>query len=130
MTKKVAYKQIVEHVNEKSPSILTRFESITSVSKTYYNPKLPKTSDINEFLKRKPRYEFNIYLKSKGVTALPLHHFIFDNLKDANKIYGHYMKLWIDEQIEPYRKLVQSGKILTEEQLQKCEEIQNLYKGD
>lgn len=130
MTKKVAYKQIVEHVNEKSPSILTRFESITSINKTYYNPDLPKTLDVNEFLKRKPRYEFSIYLKSKGVTALPLHHFIFDELQDANKLYGHYMKLWIDELIEPYRKIVQSGRALTEAQLQRCEEIQNLYKDD
>ena len=130
MAKKVAYKQTIEHVNEKSPSPLMRFESITNLSKTYYNPNLPKTTDINEFLKRAVRYQFTVFLKSNGVVALPLHTFIYDDLKQAKKMHSHYMKAWIDEQIEPYRKLVQKGKTLTEEQLRKCEEIQNLYKDD
>lgn len=130
MVKRVAYKQVIEHVNEKSPLALTRFESITPLNSTRYNPDLPKTDDINEFLKRKLRYEFKIYLKSQGVTALPLHRFIFDSKALADKMYSYYMRAWIDEQIEPYRKLVKKGKTLTPAQLQKCEEIQNLYKDD
>ena len=40
------------------------------------------------------------------------------------------MCIWIDEQLEPYRKLVAKGKMLTPFQIEKCQAIQDLLPED
>lgn len=119
-----AHNQQVEHVNE-YPLDLSNLSSVKQVSKTYYNPKLPPAYTVEELLKRKPRYEFSVYLK-KVKYAEPVHHFIFDEEIDATKAYKHYMCTMIDEKIEPYRKIIEDGGKLTDAQLNECAKIQAL----
>lgn len=121
-------KQSIEHVNE-FPSDLSKINKVQSVIKTYQNDKLPKTDNIDEFLKRKPRYEFNVFLKTTEHRN-PSHRFIFDNESDAIKAYKQCISIMIDELIEPYRNIVKSGKQLTEKQIIECKRIQDMLPED
>lgn len=123
----VAWKQVLDHVNE-FPSGLSNIDKVQDIIKTYSNDSLPKTDNIEEFLQRKPRYEFNVFIKLNKYRK-PAHHFIFDNEEDAKKAHRKCMCIMINELIEPYRKLVAAGKKLTEQQLAECEKIQNLLPG-
>lgn len=120
----IAWKQVIEHVNE-FPSNLSGIDKVQTVIATYYDKTLPKTNDINEFLKRKCRYEFNVFLKIKQY-RYPAHHFIFDKKEDAEKAREYCLNTMINELIEPYRQIVKSGKKLTKKQIEECEKIQNL----
>lgn len=124
---KQLYKQVIEHIDE-FPSGFFNFDYITPINETRENNNLCKTDSIENFMKRKPRFEFYVYLKNKSVEALPTHRFIYSKKSNAEKAYKACMKQWIDEQIEPYRKIVESGKSLTIAQMEKCEKIQNLLK--
>lgn len=123
-----AHNQQVEHVNE-YPLDLSGLSAVKHIAKTYYNEKLPPVYTIEDLLKRTPRYEFFVYLK-KVKYAEPVHHFIFDKEIDAKKAYKYYMSTMIDEKIEPYRKIVESGGTLTNSQLEECEKIQKLLPDD
>ena len=123
-----AYNQQIEHVNE-YPLDLSGLSAVKQIAKTYYNKDLPSVSTIEELLKRKPRYEFSVYL-NKVKYAEPVHHFIFDKEIDAKKAYKYYMSTMIDEKIEPYRKIIESGGKLTNKQLEECEKIQALLLED
>lgn len=124
---KTAYKQTIEHINQ-SPTKLRGIDSITHIVETRYNSNLPKTNDQEEFLKRPIRYTFRIDLKSK--IAQPAHIYIYDNKQDAENAYKFHMRNWIDEQIEPFRKLVKHGNTLTIKQIEKCKRIQALLPED
>ena len=45
------------------------------------------------------------------------------------RVYG-YENIYIDERIEPYRKMVEDGKKLTKAQMKICEDLQNLLPED
>ena len=126
---KIAYNQVLRYENQ-LPTNLPKLAKVTSICETRQNDKLPKTADVVEFMKRPIRYTFNIYPKSTSSHALPMYNYTFDRKEDAQQAYKLCMDAWIDEQLEPYRKLLNEGKMLTLEQLEKCDSIQNLYKED
>lgn len=121
-------KLILEHENE-FPSDIKDISKIQPVIETYYNKDLPKTDDIDKFLKRKPRYEFCVFL-NRSEYCKPAHKFIFDKKKDADKAHDQCLAIYIDERIEPYRKMVEDGKKLTKAQMKICEDLQNLLPED
>lgn len=126
----VAYKQVKEHVNE-LPEKFFKIQQITNLIETRYNSSLPKTDDYTEFMKRPIRYSFSIFAREKQSERLPIQHlYLFDNKEIAKNEYKKVMSIWINEQIEPYRKLINKGKTLTPFQLEKCEEIQALLPED
>lgn len=129
MMKKAAYKQVIEHINEDEVN-LDKFKigKVSDVILSYYNKDLPKTSDVNEFTKRKQRYSFYILLL--GNYALPIHTFYFDKKEDADKAYKKYMGKLIDQRLEKYRTKVEKGYSLTLDEIQKCKEIQALLPED
>ena len=126
---KVAYNQILRYENQ-LPTNLPRLAKVTSLCETRQNDKLPKTADVVEFMKRPIRYTFNVYPKSTSSHALPMYNYMFDNKEDAKQAYKLCMDAWIDEQLEPYRKIIKEGKTLTLEQLEICDSIQSLYQED
>ena len=126
---KVAYNQILRYENQ-LPTNLPRLAKVTSLCETRQNDKLPKTADVVEFMKRPIRYTFNVYPKSTSSHALPMYNYTFDNKEDAKQAYRLCMYAWIDEQLEPYRKIIKEGKTLTLEQLEICDSIQSLYQED
>lgn len=124
---KVLYKSVINHKNE-FPSGFSLFDKITDIIETREYSDLPKTDSIEEFLKRKPKYSFMIYPKRTSVSAVPVHNFIFDTESDARKAYRKCMGLWIDQKLEPYREKVKKGQNLTLDEIDKCEQIQNMLK--
>lgn len=126
----VEYKQSTEYVNE-LPGKFFKIHSVTSLIETRYNNALPKTSDPNEFLKRPIRYTFSVFARNKKEERLPFQNlYIFDDKTTAKIAYKQVMGIWIDEQLEPYRKLVNKGKTLTPFQIEKCQAIQDLLPED
>lgn len=126
----VEYKQSTEYIN-KLPDKFFKIYNVTNLSTTRYNPTLPKTSDIDEFLKRPVRYTFSVFARDNKEDRLPSQKlYLYDNEKIAQTAYKKVMKVWIDDQIEPYRKLVSKGKELTSYQIEKCKAIQELLPED
>jgi len=129
---KIAYKQEIEHINENPLdfSNIKRIAQVTKLHSTYYNKNLPKTSDIEEFLKRNKRYTFTVFNKNVNPWALPYHVYIYDNEEIATIQYKKVMCEWINQQLQPYRKLVKKGCTLTSQQIEKCKQIQDLLPED
>lgn len=126
----VEYKQAAEYINE-LPAKFFKIHNITKLTSTRYNNNLPKTSDLNEFLKRPLRYSFTVFARYNKDDRLPCKNlYLFDNEKDAKFAYRKVMSIWIDEQLEPYRKIVKKGKSLTSYQIEKCKEIQALLSDE
>lgn len=126
----VAYKQEKEHTNEE-PGKFFRINNITGFTTTRYNNALPKTDNPEEFLKRPIRYCFSVFAREDKLDRLPSHHlYFFDNEEFGKTAYKKVMATWIDEQIEPYRKLIEKGKTLSLAQMQKCKNIQDLLPED
>jgi hypothetical protein len=122
----VEYKQSTEYVNE-LPGKFFKICSISALVITRYNNALPKISDPIEFMKRPIRYTFSVYARDKKEDRLPSHNvYLFDDKLSAEAAYKSIMCTWIDEQLEPYRKLVAQGKTLTPIQIEKCKAIQDL----
>lgn len=126
---KQLYKGLINHKNE-FPSDFSSFDKVTDIIETRAHSDLPKTDSPEEFMKRKPKYSFIVYPKRTSVSAVPIHEFVYDSKADANKAYRHCMSLWIDQQLEPYRKKVEKGHDLTLDEIDKCERIQKLLKDD
>lgn len=126
---KVAYNQTITHLNE-SPDVFPPIKQVNSIFKTYQHPNLPRPKTQEELLSRSPCYVFMVYLKSKTVSALPVHKYIFEDEKLARETYKKCMYQWINEQIEPYRKKVKKGHILTLDEMERCEKIQALIDDD
>ena len=126
----VAYKQQKEHTNE-LPEKFFKIQRVTNLIPTRYNKSLPGTDKYEEFIKRPIRYTFSVFAREKKEDRLSSQHlYLFDNKKLAEEQYKKTMCTWIDEQLEPYRKLVAKGKTLTPFQIEKCEEIQALLPED
>ncbi len=129
MGTRVAYNQVWRFENQ-FPTNLPKLAKVTDICETRQDDKLPKTDNPVEFMKRPVRYTFNVYPKSTKAQALPMYNYIFTKKEDAKAAYKFCMNKWIDEQLEPYRAIIKSGKMLTLEQLEICENIQNLYKDN
>jgi hypothetical protein len=126
----VEYKQSTEYVNE-SPGKFFKICEVSDLITTRYNNALPKTSDPVEFMKRPVRYTFSVYARDKKEDRLPSQNtYLFDDKVSAEIAYKKTMCVWIDEQLEPYRKLVAKGKMLTPFQIEKCQAIQALLPED
>lgn len=126
----VEYKQSKEHENE-LPDKFFKIVQITDLIPTRYNNSLPKTDKLDEFMKRPIRYTFSIFAReTKEDRLATVHLYIFDNEITAKVAYKQAMSAWIDEQLEPYRKLVNKGKTLSPFQIEKCQAIQDLLPED
>lgn len=125
---KELYKQVIVHSNERLSDFPYALAKVSDIIETRADRSLPPAESIEELMKRKPRYTFYVHLKNKSIEALPLHQFIYDKKDDATKVHRHYMETWINELIEPYRKKVASGRKLTLDEIDKCEQIQNMLK--
>lgn len=126
----VEYKQSKEHENE-LPDKFFKIIQITDLIPTRYNNSLPKTDKHDEFMKRPIRHAFSIFAReTKEDRLATVHLYIFDNERVAKEEYKKAMRTWIDEQLEPYRKLVNKGKALTPFQIEKCQAIQDLLPED
>ena len=124
------YKQSIEHTNE-LPGKFFKICKVSDLITTRYNNALPKTSDPVEFMKRPVRYTFSVYARDKKEDRLPSQNtYLFDDKVSAEIAYKKIMCIWIDEQLEPYRRLVAKGKILTPFQMEKCQAIQDLLPED
>lgn len=124
------YKQSIEHTNE-LPGKFFKICKVSDLITTRYNNALPKTADPVEFMKRPVRYTFSVYARDKKEDRLPSQNtYLFDDKVSAEIAYKKIMCIWIDEQLEPYRKLVAKGKMLTPFQIEKCQAIQNLLPED
>ena len=105
------YKQSIEHTNE-LPGKFFKICKVSDLITTRYNANLPKTSDPVEFMKRPVRYTFSVYARDKKEDRLPSQNtYLFDDKITAEAAYKKIMCIWIDEQLEPYRKLVAKGLI-------------------
>jgi len=127
--KKVAYKQTIEHINQEF-NIPKNYKigKVSDICKSYYNPDLPKTNNLEEFYKRAPRYSFTVYLR--GSITLPCHTFLFNTEQSAKNMHKKYLARYIDQELEKYRKRVNSGKKLSISEIDKCKEIQALLPED
>lgn len=126
----VEYKQSAEYINE-APGKFFKIHKISSIYITRYNTSLPKTSNPIEFMKRPARHAFTVYARNMKEDRLPSQNtYIFDNKPEAEIAYKKIMCIWINEQLEPYRKLVANGKKLTSFQMDKCQAIQDLLPED
>lgn len=115
MAIKVGYKQQFEVFNESFDKKDTPV-FVSEIIKTKYNPKLKKTDNIAEFLKRPDRFMFYIYIKNSKALTHTQKTFIFDKEKDAIREQKKATEKYVDNRIKLYQKKVKNGKKLTQEE--------------
>lgn len=126
---KQGYKQTLQYINE-MPTELPRLSNVTDLLECRYNPDLPKTNNVEEFMQRPLRYAFRMVTKSNTVSAPIQYYCIFDKKEDAQQNHKKCMQKLVNDLIEPYRKKSEKGIKLTEHELEYCKKVQARLKEE
>lgn len=90
------YKQTLTYINKLPNTLVSKVYSIpTNICKSYYYPDKPKCTDINELMKRSPRYCFSFISRGSEKRTFIKNCCYFDNLDEAktavNDIQAAYL---------------------------------------
>lgn len=108
MSKLVGYKQRQEHFNS-IPKIESEINELSSIGTCRYDPKAYKTANIEDFLKRPLKYNFDITVKNKDTMSLFQHSCYFDTKEEAEKIHKKLRIKYFDQLTKPYLKKLSSN---------------------
>lgn len=126
---KQGYKQTLQYINE-MPTNIPKLSQVTDLLECRYNPDLPKTDNVEEFMKRPLRYAFRMITKATDVSAPLQYYCIFDKKDIAQQNHKKCMEKLINDLIEPYQKKNAKGIKLTERELEYCKNVQARLKED
>ena len=122
----VGYKQSKIYFND-NPEIKTHIDSLSTLSKSHYNPNNRNAETVEEMLSRPTTYCFSVATKIASTGNSFLHNFYFDNKDTAKKAHNTVLKKLYNQKTKKYLTKLNKGlKLTTHEQCTLLEEIKQL----
>lgn len=112
MVSNVGYKQTQKHFNNK-PRFSAEISTLSVLGTTRYNPSLPKTASVQDFLKYPVRYYFDVTVKQPKLATVFQHSYYFDNKNEAEQCHKSLRIKLYDQRTKKYLDKLKKGKMLS-----------------